>query len=155
MKVKLSGKERAELQANWLAPLGSEQERQFLERWASHMEANDNDRLLVREWIDKPDDFGKRNAMFWHSAKREILADVVYDSAMKRHKKLLKKNEWLVACLMSQGFTQPEIAELLGVTKGRIENVVAAIKEIIIEDCSYAFDKVNSLQVGRWFLGVL
>src|SRR5437868_14596177 len=50
---------------DWLASAGSVQEKQFLERWAKQEGLSQKDRDLIYRWIDNPDEFAKRSALFW------------------------------------------------------------------------------------------
>src|SRR5271155_3965711 len=104
-KQKLTSKEREERRSNWLAPAGSLQERRFLKKLLVQPGLSNEDRMLLDEWIAKPDGFEKRNALFWHAAKRQILGPVVSGIAIERHKRL-RSDEWLVACLIAEGLNQ-------------------------------------------------
>src|ERR1700733_1849704 len=73
---------------DWLAIKGSEREKQFLRRWSKQKGLSEGDLTLISEWIDKPDSFERRNALFWQAAKRSVLGNVVYEAAMERHRKL-------------------------------------------------------------------
>jgi len=47
------------------------------------------------------------------AAKKSVLGDVVWGTAMERHKKLPRGREWEVACLTAEGYGQEEIADLM------------------------------------------
>lgn len=152
-KSKLPVEEREARRSDWLAPAGSLQERRFLEKLASQPGITDKDRALVYAWLSKPDGFEKRNALFWQAAKKQTLGPVVYDMALERHKKL-SPDEWLVACLIAQGFKQVEIPSVAGKALSTIEKAIASIKNKIMSDLKYDIETVNPAQIARWFLGL-
>lgn len=150
---RLTSEEKEKLRNNWLAPAGSAEERRFLKQWASQKEISEEDRALVYAWISKPDGFEKRNEGFWRAAKRSVLGGVVYESAMERQKKLTW-DEWLIACLITQGFKQREIATMVGESLSTIEKTIASIKDKIMSDFGYMVEAVKPVTVARWFLGL-
>jgi hypothetical protein len=153
-KQKLPPKEREERRKNWLAPAGSLQERRMLEKLARQQELAANDRALVYAYLSKPDGFAERNALFWHAAKKQVLGPIIYDMALERQKNL-SPDEWLVACLITQGFKQKEeIAPIIGKSLPTVEKTVASIKHIIMHDLSYDIEAVTLAQITRWFLGL-
>jgi hypothetical protein len=107
----------------------------------------------VYAYLEKPDGFGERNALFWHAAKKQVLGPVVYDMALERHKKL-SPDEWLVACLTAQNLKQEEMVPIIGKSLPTIEKTVASIKNKIMRDLSYDIEAVNLAQITRWFLGL-
>jgi ATP/maltotriose-dependent transcriptional regulator MalT len=127
---------------DWLAPAGSVQERQFLQRWAKQTDSQEQRDLIYKwiknpdqfaEWMKDPDKFGKRNAMFWPVAKKSVLGPVVYETAMERHGKLNNK-EWLVACFTAQGMKQEEIGKLIDMSESTVDNVIAVLKRRITQE---------------------
>jgi hypothetical protein len=150
----ITAEERAERRNNWLAPAGSLQERRSLEKWASQQGLGEKDRALVYSWLAKPDGFAERNALFWHAAKRQILGPVFYDMAIERHKRL-RPDEWLVACLITEGLNQKEeIAPMIGKSLRTVEYLVVNIKEEIVQDLGCNIEAVTIAQIARWFLGL-
>jgi hypothetical protein len=153
-KQKLPPKEREERRNNWLATTGSLQERRMYEKLAKQQGLDEKDRALVFAWLAKPDGFEKRNALFWHAAKRQILGPVVYDMAMERHKKL-RPDEWLVACLITEGLNQKEeIAPMMGKSPRAVEYLVAEVKQEIVQDLGCNIEAITITQIARWFLGL-
>jgi len=149
----LNDEEKESLRKDWLAPAGSPQERRILKKWATQKDLNDNERALIHAWINKPDGFATRNEAFWGTAKKSVLGAVVYDTAMERHKKL-NWNEWIVACLTTQGIKQSEIADLLDKSERTVDGIVLNVKQKIFQDLDCDLDSVNSAQIARWFLGL-
>lgn len=62
---------------DWLAPAGSVQEKQLLKRLAKLKDISKKDRDLIYKWIDNPDEFAKRNALFWQTAEKSVLGPIV------------------------------------------------------------------------------
>jgi hypothetical protein len=149
----ISAEEYTERRKNWLAPAGSQRERRFLEKWASQPGLPDKDRALVYAWLAKPDGFEKRNALFWHAAKKQILSPVVYDTALKRHKEL-SRIEWLIACLIAEGCKQDEIASMADRSLPTIEKTIASIKVKIRQEFKFDNEAVPLGEIVRWFLGL-
>jgi len=114
---------------------------------------SEDDRALVYAYLKKPDGFAERNALFWHTAKKLVLGPIVYETALERQHKL-NPDEWIVACLTAQGFTQEEIAPQLRKSVPTVEKAVASIKHIIMHDLSYDIEAVTLTQITRWFLGL-
>jgi len=137
----------------WLAPVGSVQEKQFLERWAKQEGLSQKDRDLIYEWIDSPDEFAKRNALFWQAAKRSVLGPVVYETAMERHSTLDDK-EWLVACFTAQGMKQEEIMALTHLGDRTIDNIIRSLKTRITQELECDIEINDRVQIARWFLGL-
>jgi hypothetical protein len=138
---------------DWLATRGSEREKQFLKRWANQKGLSDGDRALISQWIDKPDDFEKRNALLWHAAKNSVLGPVVYSVAMERHGKL-NDLEWLVACFTAQAIEQKEIARIITVAERTVDNIVKRIKLTIAQELKCDITSVDQLQIACWFFGL-
>ena len=152
-KQKLPSKEREERRNNWLAPAGSSEEQRMFKKLGRQHGLSEEDRALVYAYLKKPDGFAERNALFWHTAKKLVLGPILYDTALERQHKL-KPDEWIVACLTAQGFTQEEIAPQLGKSVPTVEKTVAAIKHIITRELSYDIEAVTLAQITRWFLGL-
>jgi len=151
-KQKLPSKEREERRNNWLAPAGSLQERRMLEKLAKQKALDEKFRALVYAYLAKPDGLGERNALFWQAAKKQVLGDIVYELALERHHKLNRPNEWIVACLISQGLKQEEIGPIIVKSLATVEKAVASIKEQIMVDLD--IEPVSLTQITRWFLGL-
>jgi DNA-binding CsgD family transcriptional regulator len=149
-------KEARELHAkNWLAPAGSVQEKQFLKRWAKVADVSQKDRDLIYQWIDKPDEFAKRNTLFWQAAKKSALGSISYETAMERHRTLDDK-EWLVACFTAQGKRQKEIAKLTHIGERMVDNIILRLKDKIIQEgwCDIDIKDVGLAHIARWFFGL-
>src|ERR1700676_140979 len=112
---------------NWLAPAGSPQERRILKQLASNRYLSAQDRKMVQAWLDKPNGFEERNNMWFRMAKKKLLGEYVYDMAIARHQSL-SPTQWHVAYLISAGYTQPEMVELLKVGLRTIQYTVEDIK---------------------------
>lgn len=145
---------KQDLYDNWLAPAGSVREKQFLRRWATRKELDEATRALVHQWLKKPDGFAKRNEGFRRAAKRFFLGDVVYETAMERHRKLPRGREWEVACLTAEGYKQDQIADLLGKSPRTVDGIVQNIRRIIVQDFDCDIESVNIALISRWFLGL-
>lgn len=152
VRKELGHEEKEELHKNWLAPAGSPEERRFLEKWLECKDLSEKDRALILAWIRKPDGFATRNEVFWKTAKKSVLGGVLYETAMERHKKL-NWNEWIVACLTTQGIKQSEIADLIDKSERTVDGIVLNIKQKIFKDLDCDIKFVNSAQIARWFLG--
>lgn len=153
MRKPFTAEEKEELLNNWLAPEGSAQEKRILRKWASQKGLSEKDRALVLAWISKPDGFEKRNEGFWRAAKRSLLGDFVYETAIDRHRKL-EWDEWVVACLTTQGIKQDEIAELIDKSERTVDTILSNLKQKIIQDLNCDIESVNLAQIARWFLGL-
>jgi hypothetical protein len=151
---KITSEDYIERRNNWLAPAGSLQERQMLEKLAKQQGLDEKFRALVYAYLANPDGFAERNALFWQAAKKQVLGNIVYEIALERHLKLSRPNEWIVACLISQGLKQEEIAPIIGMSLPTVEKAVASIKNIIMRDLTYDIEAVNLSQITRWFLGL-
>jgi ATP/maltotriose-dependent transcriptional regulator MalT len=150
----LTYEKKEELRDNWLAPAGSEREKQFLKRWAQREGLSEAHRALIREWHKTPDGFAKRNTGFSRAAKKSVLGDVVWEAAMERHKKLPRGREWEVACLTAEGYGQEEIADLMDVSPRTIDGIVFKIKQIIAQDLNCEMESDNIVQIALWFRGL-
>ena len=108
---------------------------------------------MVRALLDKPDDLEQRNALFSLAAKKQMLGPVVYDLAMERNTKLIG-DEWHVACLRAEGFTQKEIALMIGMSVSSVQKKILSIKQAIALDLHCGDETVNLGVQVRWFLGL-
>ena len=108
---------------------------------------------MVQAWLDKPNGFEERNNMWFRMAKKKLLGEYVYDMAIARHQSL-SPTQWHVAYLISAGYTQPEMVELLKVGLRTIQYTVEDIKERIRQEYKYTIEDVNTVQMIRWFLGL-
>jgi hypothetical protein len=138
---------------HWLAPAGSEQEKQLLERLTKQEGLSQKDRDLIYKWIDDPDEFAKRNALFWQCAKKSVLGPVVYETAMERHR-MLDDKEWLVACFTAQGMKQQEIAKLTHIGVRMVDNIIRSVKKKIAQELHYDSEIDDRVQIVRWFFGL-
>lgn len=145
--------ERRRLENDWLAPAGSEIEKQFLRRWVQHDELSKEDRDLINSWIRNPDEFAKRNMLFWQAAKRSLLGSPVHNTAIERHKKL-GNEEWLVAYFTAQGIKQREIAELAHMSEKTVDNTIRSIKDKIGQEYRYDIEINELAHIARWFFGL-
>src|SRR5207244_11101668 len=107
----LREKARKHHEKNWLAPAGSAREKQLLRSFAERGGLSQKDLAFIKEWINHSDEFAKRNALFWHAAKKSMLGSVVYETARERHSTLGDK-EWLIAYFTVVGMGQKAIARL-------------------------------------------
>jgi hypothetical protein len=145
-------KEARELLAkNWLHPVGSVQEKQFLKKWAEV--ADVSQRNLIYQWINNPDEFAKRNALFWQAAKKSAVGPISYETAMERHRTLDDK-EWLVACFTAQGKRQKEIAKLTHIGERMVDNIILSLKDKIIQEFRCDIEDVGLARIASWFFGL-
>jgi hypothetical protein len=149
---------------DWLAPAGSVREKQLLRGWLKHgglsREERDltlerigkDERDLIREHMSNPDEFAKRNALFWHAAKKSVLG-YSYDVAMERHRKL-DDSEFLVACLTVRGLKQKEIASLAYMGESMVDKIIGRLKVKIAQDRECDAETVDRIEIGPWFFGL-
>ena len=150
----LTHAEKEELRDNWLAPAGSQREKQFLKKWAQREGLSEADRALIREWHKTPDGFAKRNEGWVRVAKKSVLGDVIWGTAMERHKKLPRGREWEVACLTAEGYGQEEIADLMDRSPRTIDGIILKIKQIIVQDLNCEMESVKIVRIALWFRGL-
>ena len=131
----------------------SVQDKRFLKKWATRKGLREKDRALILTWIDKPDGLEKRTEGFWRAASKSVLAEVMYETAMERQRKLPLR-EWVVGCLITQGIKQEEIADLLNKSEGTVDKIVLDIKHRIVQELGCDVESVNPFQISRWFLGL-
>lgn len=152
-KRELQERARKLHEKGWLAPVGSVRERQFLTKWAKQEGLSQKDRDLIYKWIDNPDEFAKRNALFWQAGKNSVLGPVVYETAMERQR-MLDDKEWLVACFTAQGMPQKEIAELMHIGMRTVDNIIRSLKDKMTQDLECEIKSDGLAQITRWFLGL-
>jgi len=145
--------ERKLHERDWLAPAGSVQERQFLERMATREGSGREDIKLISQWIDNPDEFAKHNALYQQTAKKHFLGPLVNETARERHR-TLDNEEWLVACFTSQGMRQKRIATLIHVSDKTVDNIILSLKKKIGQKLKYDIEVNDRIQIARWFLGL-
>jgi len=150
-KKKLRERDRNLLKDDWLAPAGSEQEKQILRKWAEQKGLSKEERAIIHEAINCRDESARRNLLFWQVAKHRVLGDFVYDRAIERHGKL-NSREWLVAYFTTQGLKQGKIADLTYMSERMVDETILSLKDKIAQDLDC--DTVHIAQITRWFLGV-
>lgn len=138
---------------NWLAPAGSEQEKQLLRNWAKHGGLNQKDLQLIHEWLKNPDEFPSRHGEFWGAAKERMMGAVAYAIVRERHKRLDDK-EWLVAYFTVEGLGQKEIANLAHISERTVDNIIRSVKDKITQDLNSDIESVEIPQIARWFFGL-
>lgn len=99
--------------------------------------------------LDSP---GMRNELFCVSAKKSILGNYAYETAMERLNKL-KDNEFLVAFFTTQGLEQKDIAKLTHVAETTVDNIIRRLKDKISQESGCTVERVGLAQITRWFLG--
>jgi hypothetical protein len=139
---------------DWLAPLGSEQERQLLRIWRKRSTLTPADHKLIDEWIKSPEGVKRgRDPLFFATAKEKYLGKIVWTTALERHK-LLDDSEWLVAYFTAQGKSQKRIAALTHLSERRIDDITRNIKKRISEELMWDAASVTLSQMTRWFFGL-
>jgi hypothetical protein len=146
---------------DWLAPAGSVQEKQFLERWAKQEDSPER-RALICKWIDNPlefanwmknpDKFGKRNELFWQTGKKSALGSVSYETAIERHG-TLDDEEWLVAYFTAQCKKQKEIASLTQLSDRTVDKIIQRLKKRISQELNCDINIDDRVQIAHWFFG--
>jgi DNA-binding NarL/FixJ family response regulator len=137
---------------NWLAPAGSEQERQLLRNWAKHGGLSQKDLQLIHEWLKNPDEFPSRHGEFWGTAKERMMGTAAYATVRERHKQL-DDHEWLVAYFTVEGLGQKEIASLTHMSERTVDNIIRTLKDKITQDLGCDIQSVGISQIARWFFG--
>jgi DNA-binding CsgD family transcriptional regulator len=152
-KRELREETRKRHEKNWLAPAGSERERQWLRGWAKRGGLSQKYLQLIHEWLNNPDEFARRNEMFWHAAKKNMMGPVVYETAMERHQQL-DATEWLVAYFTVEGVGQKQIASLTHISERTVDNIIRNLKDKITQDLGCDIQSVEIPQITRWFFGL-
>jgi hypothetical protein len=139
---------------DWLAPLGSEQERQLLRIWRKRSTLTPADHKLIDEWIKSPEGVKKgREPLFFATAKEKYLGKVVFNTALERQRQL-DDTEWLVAYFTTQGKSQKRIASLTHLSDRRIDDITRNLKEKFSDEFMCDPESVTLSQIARWFLGL-
>jgi hypothetical protein len=143
---------------DWLAPLGSEQEKQMLKQllviWGKCGALSGGDHKVIDEWIRSPEGVKRgRDPLFFATAKEKYLGKVVWTTALQRHKQL-DDAEWLVAYFTAQGKSQKRIAALTHLGERRIDDITRNIKKRITEELMCDVESVTLSQMTRWFFGL-
>src|SRR5579863_3263701 len=66
-KQELRSDARKLYEKDWLAPPGSEREKQFLRSWAKQDGLSPEERDQIHRWLDNANTYENRNALFWDS----------------------------------------------------------------------------------------
>jgi hypothetical protein len=150
----LTEKQREEIRRNWVAPAGSEEEKKFLDAMLESGTLNEKEQKLVRHWRDGGNGYGMHNNVFWELGKERALGPVAHRRAMKRHADL-PVNTWFVAYFVSQGKTQKDMEEKLGLTDDGIRYHMDKLRGLVRQEYGYEeSESVNTEQIARWFLGL-
>lgn len=157
-KKRLRKEARQRYGEDWLAPLGSEQEKQLLKQllriWGKGGTLSPGDHKVIDEWIKSPEGVKRgRDPLFFATAKEKYLGKIVWTTALERHK-LLDDSEWLVAYFTAQGKSQKRIAALTHLSERRIDDITRNIKERISEELMWDAESVTLSQMTRWFFGL-
>jgi len=139
---------------DWLAPFGSEQEKQLLRIWAKRGRVSQEDLKLIDAWLKNPAAVKSgRDPLFLYAAKKKYLGEVVYETAAQRHRQL-DDTEWLVAYFTAQGKGQKRIASLTHLSERRVDDIVREIKDMVAYDYDCDPYSVEIPQITRWFFGL-
>ena len=139
---------------DWLAPFGSEQEKQLLRIWAKRGKVSQEDLKLIDAWLKNPAAIKSgRDPLFVYAAKKKFLGEVVFETAAERHKQL-DDQEWLVAYFTAQGKGQKRIASLTNLSERRVDDIISGIKDRITKEFDCELESVGLPQITRWFLGL-
>src|SRR5439155_3913607 len=131
----------------------SAREKQLLRSFAERGGLSQKDLAFIKEWINHSDEFAKRNALFWHAAKKSMLGSVVYETARERHRTLGDK-EWLIAYFTVEGMGQKEIARLTHVGERTVDQMIRTLKDRITQEVECDIESVGLPQIARWFFGL-
>jgi hypothetical protein len=141
-------------QQDWLAPFGSEQEKQLLRIWRKRGTLSPEDQRLIDEWLKDPEAIKRsRSPLFLYTAKEKYLGKVVWNTAAERHKQL-DDTKWLVAYFTAQGKRQKRIASLTHLSERRVDDVIREIKDVIAREFDCDPYAVGITQITRWFFGL-
>jgi hypothetical protein len=144
---------RKQYEEDWLAPFGSEREKEMLRTLLKHR-ASKEERQLIYEWLRDPDAIkSARNGMFMLIAKKRYLGEVIWATAGERHKQL-DDQEWLVAYFTLLGKKQKTIASLTHLSERRVDQIISGIKDKIAIELHGSIQYVGIPQITRWFLGL-
>jgi hypothetical protein len=138
---------------DWLAPLGSEQEKQLLRTLQKRGRLSHEENRLIDEWLKDPVAIERgRNPLFGNIAKQKYLGEVIWETAAKRHSQL-DDAEWLVAYFTTLGKKQKRISTLMHLSMSGVDQIMMRIKQKIGKEYGYSIDIGVIAQVTRWFLG--
>lgn len=146
-------RQRRLLKEDWLAPAGSEEEKQLLKRLLKQEGLSEEKRQMVRGRIENPDGYGAWNGLFTDVFKPLVIGPPVYYTAIDRQGRL-NDHEWLVAYYTVRGVKQKKIARLTHVSEARIDQLIVELKDKIREDYNYEIETIDQAQIIRWFLGL-
>ena len=153
-RMTLTEKQRKEIQANWVAPAGSEEEKQFLDAILHHGNLSAEERKYVQDWRDGKGDYGMHNHVFWELGKPRALGSVAHARAMERQAKL-RGNTWFVAYYISAGKAEKEIVDKLGfASRNSLRGPKDTIANLVRQEYGYGDDPVPEEMITRWFLGM-
>jgi len=153
-KRRLREQDRKHYQQDWLAPFGSEQEKQLLRIWEKRGTLSREDRELINEWLRDPAAVKRgRDPLFLYAAKKKYLGEVIWKAAAERHKQL-DDIEWLVAYFTAQGKSQKRIASLTHLSERRVDDTIRGIKEKISLEFMWDAESVTLPQITRWFFAL-
>jgi hypothetical protein len=157
-KKKLRKEARGLFEEDWFAPAGSVQEKQILRRWARRGRASgsvsDEDLQLIKKWLNEPDGIRKgRGRLFVQAAKKRVFGEVVFETAMERHKKL-DDQEWLVAYFTAHGYGQKKIANLIHIGERMVDQIIRDLKDKIIQELDCDVESLDRAQIACWFFGL-
>jgi DNA-binding CsgD family transcriptional regulator len=152
-KRKLRKEARNRIVEDWLAPSGSEQEKQLLRIWAKSGSVSREDLQLIDQWLKDPEAVRRgRDPLFLYAAKKKYLGEVIWNTAAERHKQL-DDREWLVAYFTAQGKAQKRIATLTNLSERSVDDIISRIKDRITMEYRCSLESVGIAQITRWFLG--
>lgn len=153
-KKRLREQDRKLYQQDWLAPFGSEQEKQLLRIWRKRGTLSREDQRLIDEWLKDPEAIKRgRGLLFLQTAKEKYLGKVLWNTAAERHGRL-DDTEWLVAYFAAQGKRQKRIASLTHLSERRVDDVIREIKDVIAHEFDCDPYAVRNNEITRWFFGL-
>lgn len=156
MKTNPTEKARQKMRENWLAPQGSELEKQMIDSLLSYKALTPQDKTMLLKYRKSGDSSEMHRTGFWLTAKKLKLGPETCELALSRHKKL-EGNTWLVAyCIAdSEGKTLKEIGEKLGISADGVKFHKQKIGPIISEEHGHQIQGMaDDAQITRWFLGL-
>ena len=156
MKTKLTEKARQKMRENWLAPQGSDVEKQMIESLLSYKALTQQEKTMLLAYRKSGDSSEMQRTGFWLTAKKLKLGPETCELALSRHKKL-EGNTWFVAyCIAnSDGKTLKEIGEKLGISADGVKFHKQKVSEIISEEHGHRIQGMaDDALITRWFLGL-
>jgi hypothetical protein len=110
-KKRLRKQAREHYEQDWLAPFGSDQEKQLLRIWRKRGTLSPEDQKLIDAWLKDPEAIKRsRGPLFLYTAKEKYLGKVIWNTAAERHGRL-DDTEWLVAYFTAQGKRQSRLSD--------------------------------------------